>query len=449
MRFSNDLLDHVVLAQAAKALARLLLHPVVAAAFGAADAAGAVTRNRLAAARLVFIFGMVGSFAALSRAAPQKRKQLGQGEAGGESLKGLGTLSSGYGAPQPTRGIGRGIGKPVLPGWRCGAAITSICRRDRVPEKRGLCYCDPAAMPRRNDLRRILIIGSGPIVIGQACEFDYSGHAGRQGARVGGLRRRARQLEPGDDHDRSGARGADVRRAARRPRRSARIIERETPDALLPTLGGQTALNLALALDADGMLKRLGVELIGASPAAIRKAEDRAALQGGDDARLGSRVAALGRTRTRSKRRATVVEETGYPAILRPSFTHGRQRRRHRRRREAELEPKVSWALEQSPTREVLVEESVLGWKEYELEVIRDRADNFIVVCSIENIDPMGVHTGDSITVAPAMTLTDREYQRLRDAARAVMTEIGVETGGSNVQFAVNPDGRPRRSSSR
>jgi carbamoyl-phosphate synthase large subunit len=294
-------------------------------------------------------------------------------------------------------------------------------------------------MPRRNDLRRILIIGSGPIVIGQACEFDYSG---TQGAKA--------LISVGYDvilvNSNPATIMTDPELAGRTyvepltPETLASILAREKPDAVLPTLGGQTALNLALALDEDGTLKRLGVELIGASPAAIRKAEDRLLFKEAMT-KIGLASPRSGYAHSVEEARA-VVAETGYPAILRPSFTLGGSGG-DIVWKEAELAPKVSWALDQSPTREVLVEESVLGWKEYELEVIRDRADNFIVVCSIENIDPMGVHTGDSITVAPSMTLTDREFQRLRDAARAVMTEIGVETGGSNVQFAVNPkDGR-------
>ena len=217
----------------------------------------------------------------------------------------------------------------------------------------------------------------------------------------------------------------------------AAIIERERPQALLPTLGGQTALNLAMKLHQEGVLDRYGVEMLGAKPESIAKAEDRSLFKAAME-KIG-----LSCPRSRAAHSLTeaweIVEETGFPAILRPSFTMGGSGGGIAKD-ESEFASKVEWALSQSPTREVLIEESVLGWKEFELEVIRDRKDNFIVVCSIENIDPMGVHTGDSITVAPAMTLTDREYQRLRDAARAVMTEIGVETGGSNVQFAVSPE---------
>ncbi|HMI87325.1 MAG TPA: carbamoyl-phosphate synthase large subunit [Polyangiaceae bacterium] len=294
-------------------------------------------------------------------------------------------------------------------------------------------------MPRRNDLEKIAIIGSGPIVIGQACEFDYSGTQGAKTLTALGYQVILVNSNPATIM-------TDPELAVRtyveplEPETVARILERERPDALLPTLGGQTALNLALALDADGTLKRLGIELIGAAPAAIRKAEDRLLFREAMT-KIGLASPRSGYAHSVEEARG-IVAELGYPAILRPSFTMGGSGG-DIVFTPAELEPKVAWALAQSPSSEVLVEESVLGWKEYELEVIRDKKDNFIVVCSIENIDPMGVHTGDSITVAPSMTLTDREYQRLRDAARAVMTEIGVETGGSNVQFAVNPrDGR-------
>src|SRR5258706_13646741 len=294
-------------------------------------------------------------------------------------------------------------------------------------------------MPRRTDIKKIVVIGSGPIVIGQACEFDYSGTQGAKSL-----------ASVGYDVVLVNSNPATIMTAPELAGRTyvapletetlGRILARERPDAILPPLGGQTALNLALALDAEGTLKKLGIELIGASPAAIRKAEDRLLFKEGM-AKVGLECPRSGHAHSLEEARQ-IVKETGYPAILRPSFTLGGSGG-DIVYTPAELEPKVNWALSQSPTHEVLVEESVLGWKEFELEVIRDRADNFIVVCSIENIDPMGVHTGDSITVAPAMTLTDREYQRLRDAARAVMTEIGVETGGSNVQFAVSPhDGR-------
>jgi carbamoyl-phosphate synthase large subunit len=294
-------------------------------------------------------------------------------------------------------------------------------------------------MPRRDDINKILLIGSGPIVIGQACEFDYSGTQGAKA--LTGL---------GYDVVLVNSNPATIMTDPELVRRTyieplnkvtlEAIIERERPDALLPTLGGQTALNLALELHGTGVLSKYGVRLIGAQVDAIRKAEDRLLFKeamkncGLESARSGYA--------TSVEEARKIVETTGYPVILRPSFTLGGAGGAIIYD-PSEFETKVNWALNQSPTHQVLVEESLLGWKEYELEVIRDSADNFIVICTIENVDPMGVHTGDSITVAPAMTLTDREYQRLRDAARAVMHEIGVETGGSNVQFAVNPkDGR-------
>src|SRR5512133_1220108 len=290
-------------------------------------------------------------------------------------------------------------------------------------------------MPRRDDIHKILLIGSCPIVIGQACEFDYSG---TQGAKA--------LVSLGYDVVLVNSNPATIMTDPELVRRTyvepldrdtlAAIIERERPDALLPTLGGQTALNLALSLHESGILSKFGVQLIGAQVDAIRKAEDRLLFK---DAmkKAGLECPKSGYARSVADARK-VAEMTGYPIILRPSFTLGGAGGAIVDGPE-DLETKVEWALFNSPVHEVLVEESVLGWKEYELEVIRDKHDNFIVVCSIENIDPMGVHTGDSITVAPAMTLTDREYQRLRDAARAVMHEIGVETGGSNVQFAVCP----------
>ncbi len=290
-------------------------------------------------------------------------------------------------------------------------------------------------MPARSDIKKILLIGSGPIVIGQACEFDYSG---TQGAKA--------LTELGYDVVLVNSNPATimtdpelVRRTYVEPltvQAATAIIERERPDALLPTLGGQTALNLALDLNEAGVLSRYGVQLIGAQIDAIRKAEDRKLFKEAMN-NCGLNSARSGVAHSVEEARE-LVKETGYPVILRPSFTMGGSGGAVVDKPE-ELDARVAWALQQSPTCEVLVEESLIGWKEYELEVVRDSADNFIVVCSIENIDPMGVHTGDSITVAPAMTLTDREYQRLRDAARAVMHEIGVETGGSNVQFAVDP----------
>jgi carbamoyl-phosphate synthase large subunit len=291
-------------------------------------------------------------------------------------------------------------------------------------------------MPRRNDLKRILVLGAGPIVIGQGCEFDYSGTQGVRALKAEGYEVLLVNSNPAtimtdpELADRTYVEPLDVR-AVRA------IVEKEKPDAILPTLGGQTALNLALALDDEGTLERLGVQLLGARGESIRKAEDRALFKEAmEKIGLACPKARVARSVDDARQ---IAEELGYPLILRPSFTLGGTGGGIVRS-ESELEAKISYALRESPSHDVLVEESLLGWKEFELEVIRDKADNFIVVCTIENLDPLGVHTGDSITVAPAMTLTDKEFQRLRDAARAVMSEIGVETGGANVQFAVKPN---------
>ncbi|MCH2110429.1 MAG: carbamoyl-phosphate synthase large subunit [Polyangiaceae bacterium] len=290
-------------------------------------------------------------------------------------------------------------------------------------------------MPARDDIKKILLIGSGPIVIGQACEFDYSGTQGAKALRELGYdivlvnSNPATIMTDPELVKRTYIEPLDV------PHLTA-IIERERPDAILPTLGGQTALNLALDLHDQGVLSKHGVILLGAQVDAIRKAEDRKLFK---DAmkKCNLEVCRSGYAHT-VEEAWEIAKDTGFPIILRPSFTLGGQGGGIAETEE-EFEEKVAWALSQSPTSEVLVEESILGWKEFELEVIRDKKDNFIVICSIENVDPMGVHTGDSITVAPSQTLTDREYQRLRDQARTVMMEIGVETGGSNVQFAVDP----------
>jgi carbamoyl-phosphate synthase large subunit len=291
-------------------------------------------------------------------------------------------------------------------------------------------------VPRRTDLERILIIGSGPIVIGQACEFDYSGTQGCRALREEGFEVVLVNSNPATimtDPEMAGRTYVEPLT----PEILARIIERERPDALLPTLGGQTALNLAVALSEDGTLERFGVELIGAKIPAIRKAEDRALFKAAMEG-IGLSLPRSGYARTLDEAR-TVVRATGYPALIRPSFTLGGTGASIAYNPE-ELEHAVRWGLQQSPVGSVLIEESVIGWKEFELEVMRDLADNVVIICSIENLDPMGVHTGDSITVAPAQTLTDKEYQRMRDAAAAIIREIGVETGGSNIQFAVNPD---------
>jgi len=294
-------------------------------------------------------------------------------------------------------------------------------------------------MPRRDDIHKILLIGSGPIVIGQACEFDYSGTQGAKALKEEGYEVVLVNSNPATIM-------TDPEFADRTyiepltPEVLEAIIARERPQALLPTLGGQTALNLALALYDSGVLEKYGVELLGANVSAIRKAEDRELFKQAME-KIGLGVC-RGRTARTLEEADAAAAEIGFPIVLRPSFTMGGTGGGIAYNR-SEFDTAIRWAFSQSPTHECLIEESVLGWKEYELEVIRDRADNFTVICTIENLDPMGVHTGDSITVAPAMTLTDKEYQRLRDAARAIISEIGVETGGSNIQFAVSPhDGR-------
>jgi carbamoyl-phosphate synthase large subunit len=290
-------------------------------------------------------------------------------------------------------------------------------------------------MPRRIDLERILIVGSGPIVIGQACEFDYSG---TQACKV--LRREGYHVSLVNSNpatimtDPGFADRTYVEPLT--PDSVLQVLERERPDAMLPTLGGQTALNVAVALAESGDLDRLGIELIGAGLEAIHRAEDRSGFKTAMQS-AGLDVPRAGIAHTLDDAVA-VGEELGYPLIVRASFTLGGGGSGFAGNRD-ELERLATRALEISPATEVLVEESIAGWKEYELEVMRDRADNAVVICSIENLDPMGVHTGDSITVAPAMTLTDREYQAMRDDALACIRAIGVETGGSNIQFAVDP----------
>ena len=294
-------------------------------------------------------------------------------------------------------------------------------------------------MPKRTDIKSILIIGAGPIVIGQACEFDYSGAQACKALKAEGYRIVLVNSNPATIMtDPELADATYVEPVT--PEIVERIIARERPDALLPTMGGQTALNTAMALARSGALERYGVELIGAKEEAIAKAEDRQLFRLAMDK--------IGLSSPKSRLVGTVdaaveaLETVGLPAIIRPSFTLGGTGGGIAYNTE-EFEEIVRGGLRVSPTHEVLIEESVLGWKEYELEVVRDQNDNCIVVCSIENVDPMGVHTGDSVTVAPALTLTDKEYQLMRNAAIAVLREIGVDTGGSNVQFAVNPrDGR-------
>ncbi|MFS8905797.1 carbamoyl-phosphate synthase large subunit [Synechococcus sp. O70.2] len=290
-------------------------------------------------------------------------------------------------------------------------------------------------MPRRTDIHKILLIGAGPIVIGQACEFDYSGTQACKALREEGYEVILVNSNPATIM-------TDPSMADRvyiEPVTAdfvAQIIERERPDALLPTMGGQTALNVAMELARRGILDQYGVELIGAKREAIEKAEDRELFKQAMQ-RIGLAVPRSGLARSLEEAKQ-IAQEIGYPLIIRPAYTLGGTGGGVAYNQE-ELEEICTAGLEASPISQILVEESIIGWKEFELEVMRDLADNVVIICSIENIDPMGVHTGDSITVAPAQTLTDKEYQRLRDYAIAIMREIGVETGGSNVQFAVNP----------
>jgi carbamoyl-phosphate synthase large subunit len=294
-------------------------------------------------------------------------------------------------------------------------------------------------MPKRTDIRTIMIIGSGPIVIGQACEFDYSGTQACKALREEGFRIVLVNSNPATIM-------TDPETADRTyiepitPEICEKIIARERPDALLPTLGGQTGLNVAVQLAEQGILDKYGVAMIGANLESIKKAEDRRLF-----------AAAMNRIKVDQPRGGFaytlddgwgILEEVGFPAIIRPSFTLGGTGGGIAYNRQ-EFEFQVKHGIELSPISEVLIEESLIGWKEFELEVMRDINDNVVIICTIENLDPMGIHTGDSITVAPIQTLTDREYQRMRDWSIDVIREIGVETGGSNIQFAQNPlDGR-------
>lgn len=291
-------------------------------------------------------------------------------------------------------------------------------------------------MPKRTDIKKIMLIGSGPIVIGQACEFDYSGTQACKALREEGYEVVLVNSNPATIM-------TDPEMADRTyvepvtPDVCAAIIEKERPDALLPTLGGQTGLNTAMALFEQGTLEKFNVEMIGAKPEAIEKAENREKFQ--------KAMASIGLDFPRGKFAYTldealeVVEEIGFPAIIRPSYTLGGTGAGTAFNLE-EFKEAAARGIDLSPTSEILVEESIIGWKEYELEVMRDHNDNVVIICSIENVDPMGVHTGDSITVAPSQTLTDKEYQAMRDESIACIREIGVETGGSNVQFAVDPN---------
>ncbi|MPY70744.1 MAG: carbamoyl-phosphate synthase large subunit [Alphaproteobacteria bacterium] len=291
-------------------------------------------------------------------------------------------------------------------------------------------------MPRRTDISSILIIGAGPIIIGQACEFDYSGTQACKALKEEGYRIILVNSNPATIMTDPGLADATYVEPVT-PQMVAKIIEKERPDALLPTMGGQTGLNTALALAKDGTLAKFGVELIGASMEAIDMAESRELFQAAM-ARIGLECA-KGDSVSTMEQAWAALEKTGLPAIVRPSFTLAGTGGGIAYNPE-EFKEIVERGFDASPSHQVLIEESVLGWKEYEMEVVRDRADNCIIVCSIENIDPMGVHTGDSITVAPALTLTDKEYQIMRNASIAVLREIGVDTGGSNVQFAVDPE---------
>src|SRR2546428_283203 len=294
-------------------------------------------------------------------------------------------------------------------------------------------------MPKRTDISSILIIGAGPIVIGQACEFDYSGTQACKALKAEGYRIVLVNSNPATimtDPDLADATYVEPIT----PEMVAKIIEAERPDALLPTMGGQTALNCALSLRKMDVLQKSGVEMIGATAEAIDKAEDRELFREAMH-RIGLATPRSHQVKSLANAIAA-LDDIGLPAIIRPSFTLAGTGGGIAYNK-AEFIEIVECGIDASPTSEVLVEQSVLGWKEFEMEVVRDKRDNCIIVCSIENLDPMGVHTGDSITIAPALTLTDKEYQIMRDAAIAVLREIGVETGGSNVQFAINPqDGR-------
>src|ERR1700752_3603514 len=290
-------------------------------------------------------------------------------------------------------------------------------------------------MPKRTDIKKILIIGSGPIVIGQACDFAYPGAQACKALRSEGYEVVLVNSNPATIMtDPELAHRTYIEPLTREYLEE--IIAKERPHALLPTVGGQTALNLAVELSESGILEKYKVEMIGASLRAIKVAEDRLWFK---DAcrKIGLEVPASALVNN-AKDAMRLCDQLGFPLVIRPSFTLGGTGGSIAYNKE-EFAESISMALDLSPVHEALVEESVLGWKEYELEVMRDYRDNFVVICSIENFDPMGVHTGDSITVAPAQTLTDKEYQRMRDAAAAIIREVGVETGGSNIQFAIEP----------
>jgi len=292
-------------------------------------------------------------------------------------------------------------------------------------------------MPKRTDISTILILGSGPIVIGQACEFDYSGTQACKALREEGYRVILVNSNPATIM--TDPEFADVTYIEPLTVDAlSRIIEKERPDVVLPTLGGQTALNLAMDLDQAGVLEKFNVEMIGARPEAIQKGEDRDLFKKAM-ARIGLDMPQSRMVHSLDEAFEAAGEIGDYPLIIRPSFTLGGSGGGIAYNKE-EFKGIVSNGLDLSPVHTVLIEECLIGWKEYEMEVMRDRKDQCVIICSIENLDPMGVHTGDSITIAPAMTLTDREYQLMRDASFACIREIGVETGGSNIQFSVNPE---------
>jgi len=292
-------------------------------------------------------------------------------------------------------------------------------------------------MPRRTDLRKIMLLGSGPIIIGQACEFDYSGTQACKALREEGYEVVLVNSNPATIMTDPGMADRTYIEPLT-PELVGKIVEQERPDAILPTMGGQTALNMAVALSKDGTLERLGVELIGAKLPAIEMAEDRLLFKEAM-ARIGVDMCPSGIAETMPEAQAIAQDIGSFPMIIRPAFTMGGTGGGIAYNQE-EFDAICQSGLDASPVSQILVEQSLLGWKEFELEVMRDLADNVVIICSIENLDPMGIHTGDSITVAPAQTLTDKEYQRLRDASLKIIREIGVETGGSNIQFAVNPE---------
>ncbi|MFM2398584.1 MAG: carbamoyl-phosphate synthase large subunit [Pseudomonadota bacterium] len=298
-------------------------------------------------------------------------------------------------------------------------------------------------MPKRTDIKSILIIGAGPIIIGQACEFDYSGAQACKALRSEGYKVILVNSNPATIM--TDPETADVTYIEPITWQVVeRVIAKERPDALLPTMGGQTALNCALDLAKNGVLAKYGVELIGANEHAIEKAEDRLKFKDamtsiGLESAMSGIAHSMDEAWAVQRRIGEALDTSGFPAVIRPSFTLGGTGGGIAYNAE-EFETICKRGLEASPTSELLIEESLIGWKEFEMEVVRDKADNCIIVCSIENLDPMGVHTGDSITIAPAQTLTDKEYQIMRNASIAVLREIGVDTGGSNVQFAINPD---------